>query len=133
MKCIASRKMKKDIYIREIRALKKHRNLYQHKLEELYALYNGWQDQRSVSMAYTAENGMLEILELIDTGFLKADAFDVKKSFDEYRAVYYYGAYPFTEKGITFLYEKRKAKNLFRILLIAGGCLIAALLIASFL
>jgi hypothetical protein len=74
-------------------------------------------------MKYTAENGMLDIIELIDTGFLKANAFDVKQSFGDYRAVYYNGAYPLTEKGLAFIYEMRKSR------FIRGVCAAALLFV----
>ncbi len=106
--------MKKSIYRQEINVLKRHRKSYIKKLEELYMLYTVWEAQKSISMGYTVKNGMLEIIELIDTGFLRADAFDVKMYFGNYQAVYYYGAYPFTEKGITFLQESRKARTIRR-------------------
>lgn len=117
--------MEKIKYKREIRALKKHRKSYVKKLEELYALSNVQEAQKNLSMEYTAENGMLDILELIDTGFLRADAFDIKTYFGDYRAVYYYGADPFTEKGITFLLESRRARNV----RYAGGIIAVVLLL----
>ncbi len=102
--------MEKSIYKREIRALKKHRKSYLKKLEELYALYEYREAQKCISKEYSAENGMQDILELIDTGYLRGEAFDIKTYFGDYQAVYYYGAYPFTEKGIRFLLASRKVR-----------------------
>ncbi len=120
--------MKKSIYKHEINVWKKQRKSYIKKLEELHMLYTVWAAQKSISMGYSAENGMLDIIELIDTGFLRADAFDVKTYFGDYQAVYYYGAYPFTEKGIRFLHENRKARTIRRASMILG---IAILFIIS--
>lgn len=123
--------MGKSIYKREIRALKKHRKSYLKKLKELYALYNAWKAQKSLSIKYTAENGMLDILELIDTGFLRADAFDIQTHFGDYQAVYYYGSHPFTEKGINFLIESRRARKVQTLSIILGVVLLLIVIIAA--
>ncbi|MCX7678455.1 MAG: hypothetical protein N2316_04480 [Spirochaetes bacterium] len=112
-------------YKRTIHALKKRRKLLLNKLEELNELYHKFTSSSVHFEEFTVENGMLEILELIDIGYLRYDAFDIRTQFGEYRVLYYYGDFPFTDKGIQFLLSKNKMK---KIKLFATGCALLIML-----
>jgi len=112
-------------YRKEIALLVKHRNTYGPVMDRLSTLHGAWTGS-SEPVAIDTDGDMLTVLELLDIGYLDPEAFIIKQSFGDYRAVFYRGGCPFAAKGESYLAERRGK----RLRLIAVAAVAAAATIA---
>jgi len=97
----------KSGYRREMKRLREHRRRYYPAMEMLMGLYSSASgEQAPVDITDTAE--LPVILELLDIGYIDADALIIQKRFGTIERCLYTVKYPLTGKG-QYLYKKEKS------------------------
>lgn len=119
-------------YKQELSKLKNHREKYFPVMTGLVRMYDTLKDSDFPVEIINAEE-MMFILELIDIGYLDAEAFVIKKDFGDITGLFYNGEYPLTESGEYTYKEKRLKNNSIFIILILTLIFVVFLIFVIFL